>query len=348
MGQSHGSYASACRHRNREMLNLRHQSRGDKRHRLQQRREQKFDSDDDEDGIWQAWGGPNELTLANGQPFSSGTEGDQNGKEFEDTIRQLFSLDSTHIQLHQGGLAEDVADRLRKAHSRLPRDLATVECDYNIGREKFVLAQLDGVGSLSPSQLEMGEWLLEPEKKEGMCIAEFCINSKPFSAKLYQLGRIAEMIHAGAECADDHDIKNHHIIYLIIVDRSRPNLAPSRLLRRYKALNLAYKHGRFGVLYVSMGTLARKWAQGRWNAPRRGCSPLCLLFLLSVWVRDLCLPADYHHMLLSVHVIVSWRRLAACVHVWPHRSGMQNNFLTTPLKVPFRTSFEYMQVTIPI
>ena len=267
MGRSHVS--SACRHRNRELLDLRHQSRGDKRHRLQQRREQKFDSDDDEDGIWQAWGGPNELTLANGQPFSSGTEGDQNGKEFEDNIRRLFSLGSTHIRL-QDGLAEEVACRLKRAHRRLQRDLATVECDYNISRDKFVLAQLDGVGSLSPSKLAMGEWLLEPRQKKGTCIAEFCINSKPFSAKLYQLGRIAEMICAGAECNDSHDINDPSIIYLIIVDRSRPNLEPGRILRRYIALNHAFEQGRFGVLYISMGTLARAWERGRWNAPRRG------------------------------------------------------------------------------
>ena len=260
MGLSHGT--SACRHRNRELLDFQYQRRGDKRNRLRQFREQKFDSDDDEEDIWEAWGGSGELTLANGQPFSSGTENEETGREFERTIQRLFSLASTKIKL-QHGLDNQVTQRLRKAHRRLRRDLAMVECDYNIGP---VLAQLDGVGSLSPS-MTMGEWVVEPVKKEGKCIAEFCINSKPFSARVYQVGRIAEMIDAGATCTDSYEIKGPDIIYLIIVDKSRPNLEPSRIVRRYTALSRAFDNGRFGVLYVSMGTLVSAWERGRWNAP---------------------------------------------------------------------------------
>lgn len=268
-----GQVPSACRHRhqNRQMLDTQRQDRAGKRHRLQELREQEFPSDDDDNGIWRAWGGEGELSLADGRPFSSGTEGDNSGKEFEATLREVLGLAENHLRLTRddGGLDAEVASRLQKAHRRVARDLAAVECAHIIGwNAHFKKAQLDGVGNLSKDMLQMGEWLVEPEEISGLCVAEFCINSKAFSAKLYQLGRVAEMIQAGAKwlearpCSDDIN-STDRITYLIVVDKSRPQLSPERILRRYTALNQAYEDGRFGVLYVSVTTLARALKRGR-------------------------------------------------------------------------------------
>ena len=76
------------------------------------------------------------------------------------------------------------------------------------------------------------------------------------------------MIQAGAKwlearpCSDDIN-STDRITYLIVVDKSRPQLSPERILRRYTALNQAYEDGRFGVLYVSVTTLARALKRGR-------------------------------------------------------------------------------------
>ena len=84
-----------------------------------------FASDDDDDGVWKAWGAPNELSLPGNVPFSSGTEGEQDGQEFEIAMRRMFSLQEKEFKC--SNMDEGYKARLERAHNRLQRDLARVQ-----------------------------------------------------------------------------------------------------------------------------------------------------------------------------------------------------------------------------
>ena len=118
-------------------------------------------------------------------------------KSLKQTLREVLGLAENHLRLTRddGGLDAEVASRLQKAHRRVARDLAAVECAHIIGwNAHFKKAQLDGVGNLSKDMLQMGEWLVEPEE-----------NKRPLRCRiLHQLKSIlCEALPTWESCRDD-------------------------------------------------------------------------------------------------------------------------------------------------
>ena len=124
-----------------------------------------FPSDDDEDGAWKAWGAPDELGLpgnAGNVPFSSGTEGEQDGQEFEIAMRRMFSLQEKEFKC--SNMDEGYKARLERAHKRLQRDLAAVQCSRTLPKSSLsqISAQVDGVGGIALEQLRSSTWVVKP------------------------------------------------------------------------------------------------------------------------------------------------------------------------------------------
>ena len=260
MGQVVAAVASAspCGHRAVEArTSLRQQQR---EARIQASKEE-FSSDEDEDGIWKAWGASGELRMADGKPFSSGTEAEQDGREFETAMRDLLGLEAGDIG--PWNMTQASVEALQKAHKRLPRDLASLQCARTLPNEpkstRAMRSEVDGAGTIRWQILDSCDWIVRPSSIDGdrssnvsgpFCVVEMSINAKPFALKIYQLGKIAFMLSQGAKWKGKK-IEVNKLFYIVITNRAKPILQPDKLLRRYSALNQAHADGRFGVIHVS-------------------------------------------------------------------------------------------------
>ena len=230
-----------------------------------------FSSDEGEDGIWKAWGASGELTMENGKPFSSGTEAEQDGRNFETDMRDLFALKERHLELRN--MSPDSVEALQKAHKRLPRDLASLQCTRTLPNKPegpHMRSQVDGAGTIKWQILERCDWIVQPSSIDAdrrhndtgpFCVVEMSINAKPFALKIYQLGKIASMLSQGAKWTSETTEVNK-LLYIVITNRGKPILQADKLLRRYSALSQAHKDGRFGVMHVSLGFFAKSFQLG--------------------------------------------------------------------------------------
>jgi len=260
MGQVVAAVASAspCGHR---AVEARRSLRQQQREARIQASKEEFSSDEDEDGIWKAWGASGELRMADGKPFSSGTEAEQDGREFETAMRDLLGLEAGDIELWN--MTQASVEALQKAHKRLPRDLASLQCTRTLPNEpkstRAMRSEVDGAGTIRWQILDRCDWIVRPSSIDGdrssnvsgpFCVVEMSINAKPFALKIYQLGKIAFMLSQGAKWKGKK-IEVNKLFYIVITNRAKPILQPDKLLRRYSALNQARADGRFGVIHVS-------------------------------------------------------------------------------------------------
>ena len=269
MGQVVAAVASAspCGHRAVEArTSLRQQQR---EARIQASKEE-FSSDEDEDGIWKAWGASGELTMEDGKLFSSGTEAEQDGRDFETAMRDLLALEEGHLELRN---IQASVEALQKAHKRLPRDLASLQCTRTLPNEPKrcqMRSQVDGAGTIKWQILDRCDWIVRPSSIDGdrpsnvtgpFCVVEMSINTKPFALKIYQLGKIAFMLSQGAKWRGK-TTEVDKLFYIVITNRGKPILQADKLLRRYSALNEAHADGRFGVIHVSWSFVAKSFELG--------------------------------------------------------------------------------------
>ena len=265
MGQVVAAVASAspCGHRAVEAQPGLRQQRQQQR---QQARQAVFPSDEEDNGIWKAWGADGELKLENGKPFSSGTEAEQDGRDFETAMRRWLALEEKLLELRN--MSEDSVKALQKAHRRLPRDLARVECIRTLPNEPgggVTRSQVDGAGTIKWQILKQCEWIVRPSSIDGdrthndtgpFCVVEMSINTKPFALKIYQLGKIAAMLSQGAKWTGQTTQVNE-LFYIIITNRGKPILRVEKLLQRYSVLSQAHHAGKFGVIHVSWAFFAK-------------------------------------------------------------------------------------------
>ena len=288
MGQVVAAVASAspCGHRAVEArTSLRQQQREQQREARIRASKDKFSSDEDEDGIWKAWGASGELRMADGKPFSSGTEAEHDGQEFETAMRNLLQLEKGHLELWN--VTQASVEALQKAHKRLPRDLASLQCTRTLPNEpkstRAMRSEVDGAGTIRWQILDCCDWIVRPSSIDGdrssnvtgpFCVVEMSINAKPFALKIYQLGKIAFMLSQGAKWRGKTTEVNK-LFYIVITNRGKPILQPDKLLRRYSALNEAHADGRFGVIHAS-----KYFGLGRRNIDNCWC--LCTFFSASI------------------------------------------------------------------
>ena len=270
MGQVVAAVASAspCGHR---AIEAQQSLRQQQREARIQANKAVFSSDEDDNGIWKAWGANGELRLENGKPFSSGTEAEQDGRDFETAMRRWLALGEKHLELRD--MSPDSVKALQKARKRLPRDLASLECSRALPNEpegRHMRSQVDGAGTIKWQILERCDWIVRPSSIDGdrthnvtgpFCVAEMSINAKPFALKIYQLGKIASMLSQGAKFRGETTEVNK-LFYIVITNRGKPILQADKLLRRYSALSQAHNDGRFGVMHVSWGFFAESFELG--------------------------------------------------------------------------------------
>ena len=199
--------------------------------------------------------------MADGKPFSSGTEAEHDGQEFETAMRNLLQLEKGHLELWN--VTQASVEALQKAHKRLPRDLASLQCTRTLPNEpkstRAMRSEVDGAGTIRWQILDCCDWIVRPSSIDGdrssnvtgpFCVVEMSINAKPFALKIYQLGKIAFMLSQGAKWRGKTTEVNK-LFYIVITNRGKPILQPDKLLRRYSALNEAHADGRFGVIHAS-------------------------------------------------------------------------------------------------
>ena len=269
MGQVVAAVASAspCGHRAVEaQQGLRQQRQQQQQQQRQQASQAVFASDEEDNGIWKVWGGGGELRLENRQLYSSGTEAEQDGREFETAMRQWLALKAKDLKLQN--MSRDSVEALQRARRRVARDLASVECTRTLPNEPKgcnMQSQVDGVGTIKWQILDHCEWIVRPESIDRerthsdtgpFCVVEMSINAKPFALKIYQLGKIAAMLSEGATWRGQPTQVNE-LFYIIITNRGKPILQADKLLRRYSALDQAHRAGRFGVIHVSWAFFAK-------------------------------------------------------------------------------------------
>ena len=245
--------------------------RNDRKIQQRQALETVFPSDDDDDGAWKAWGAPDELGLpgnAGNVPFSSGTEGEQDGQEFEIAMRRMFSLQEKEFKC--SNMDEGYKARLERAHKRLQRDLAAVQCSRTLPKSSLsqISAQVDGVGEIALEQLRSSTWVVKPgaideeqAASSPFCVVEMSLNAKQLALKIFQLGKVAMMLSSGARWQDDPQIEESellNIFYIVVTNRRKPIVQPKKILHRYPPLADAAERGRFGIMDISMDSLIQE------------------------------------------------------------------------------------------